>query len=73
VGDDQRFKLVEFRVHLFVASKPQHSLQVVDDGPESAVYVIRRALEANCLHALGPEPLAQRAQDAAFANPGLTR
>ena len=42
-------------------------------GPEGAVHVVGRALEAQGLHALRFEPLAQRAQDAALADPGFTR
>ena len=73
VGDNQRFQLVEFRVHCFVAGELQRPFEVVDDRPEGAVHVVGRALEAERLHALGFEPLAQRGQDAALADPGFTR
>ena len=73
VRDDQRFQLVEFRVRRFVAGELQRPFEVVDDGPEGAVHVVGRALEAQRLHALRLEPLAQRAQDAALADPGFTR
>ena len=42
-------------------------------GPERAVHVVGRALEAQGLHTLRLEPLAQRVQDAALADPGFTR
>ena len=73
VRDDQRFQLVEFRVRGFVAGELQRPFEVVDDRPEGAVHVVGRALEAQGLHALRFEPLAQRAQDAALADPGFTR
>ena len=73
VGDDQRFQLVEFRVRCFVAGELQRPFEVVDDGPEGAVHIVGRALEAQRLHALRFQPLAQRAQDAALADPGFTR
>ena len=73
VRDDQRFQLVEFRVRGFVAGELQRPFEVVDDRPEGAVHVVGRALEAQRLHALRFEPLAQRAQDAALADPGFTR
>ena len=73
MGDDQRFQLVEFRLRCFVAGEFQRPFEVVDDGPEGAVHVVGRALKAQGLHALRIEPLAQRAQDAALADPGLTR
>ena len=57
----------------FVAGELQRPFEVVDDGPEGAVDVVGRALEAQRLHALHFEPLAQRAQDAALADPGFTR
>ncbi len=71
--DDQRFQLVEFRVRCFVPGELQRPFEVVDDGPERAVHVVGRALEAQGLHALRFEPLAKRAQNAALADPGFTR
>ena len=71
--DDQRFQLVEFRVRWFVPGELQRPFEVIDDRPEGAVHVVGRALEAQGLHALRVEPLAQRAQDAALADPGFTR
>ena len=68
--DDQRFQLVEFRVRRFVAGELQRPFEVVDDRPEGAVHVVGRALEAQRLHALRFEPLAQCIQDAALADPG---
>ena len=57
----------------FVAGELQHPFEVVDDRPERAVHVVGRALEAQRLHALRFEPLAQRVQDAALADPRLAR
>ncbi len=71
--DDQRFQLVEFRVCGLVASELQRPFEVIDDRPEGAVHVVWRALEAQGLHALRLEPLAQCAQDAALADPGFAR
>ena len=71
--DDQCFQLVEFRVRRFVPGKLQRPFEVVDDGPEGTVHVVGRALEAQGLHALRVQPLVERAQDAALADPWFTR
>jgi hypothetical protein len=73
VRDDQCFQLAEFRVRRFVAGELQRPFKVVNDRPEGAIHVIRRALKAQRLHALGFEPLAQCVQDTAFADPRFTR
>ena len=71
--DDERFQLVEFRFGGFVAAELQRPFEVVDDRPEGAVHVVGRALEAQRLHALRVEPLAQGAEDAALTDPRFTR
>ncbi len=47
--DDQCFQLVEFRFRWLVACELLGMLEVVDDRPEGAVYVVGRALEAQSL------------------------
>ncbi len=73
LGDDQRFQLVEFCVRCFLTGKRRCPFEGIDDWPEGAVHIVRRALEPECLHTLRLEPLTQCVQDAAFADPGLTR
>src|SRR4051794_20120693 len=68
---DQSLKLVKLRLGCLVAPELQCPLEVVDDRPEGAVHIVGRALEAQRLHALGLEPLAQHAQSAALADAGL--